>query len=83
MESEEGKAEYVLNETGKIYVGNHKNVCGKPWNFSQVRFKQISTMFLILDFTHHELPIVSGHSPVSSNHNAGHLRTGEIFFSKA
>lgn len=27
MEKEEWREEYVLNDTGKIYVGNYKQVC--------------------------------------------------------
>ena len=36
MEWEEGRKEYVLNETGRVYVGNSKKPQARPWNFGQV-----------------------------------------------
>ena len=36
MEWEEGRKEYVLNETGRVYVGNSKKLRARPWNFGQV-----------------------------------------------
>ena len=36
MDWEEGKKEYVLNETGRVYKGDSKKPQGRPWNFGQV-----------------------------------------------
>lgn len=30
--------EYILNETGKIYIGNKTSIREKPWNFGQVKY---------------------------------------------
>ncbi|XP_077976986.1 protein-glutamine gamma-glutamyltransferase K-like [Glandiceps talaboti] len=35
LDSEEQLEEYVLNDTGFIYVGSHRNPTGRPWNFGQ------------------------------------------------
>jgi hypothetical protein len=36
LSSEEERAEYILNDTGYIYMGFFKHIRGKPWNFGQV-----------------------------------------------
>lgn len=36
MESESEKDEYVLNDTGNIWIGSARNNYGRPWNFGQV-----------------------------------------------
>ena len=40
LEKEAERQEYVLNETGRVFMGNarneDKNVFGRPWNFGQV-----------------------------------------------
>ncbi|XP_064598835.1 hemocyte protein-glutamine gamma-glutamyltransferase-like [Liolophura sinensis] len=63
MESEDGKAEYVLNETGKIYVGNHKNVCGKPWNFSQFDGVVLDCAIKVLDQS--KMPVIARGDPIN------------------
>ena len=37
MADNDERTEYVLNDTGYIYVGSTKNIRGRPWNFGQVR----------------------------------------------
>jgi transglutaminase 1 len=35
MQDERERREYVLNETGKIFVGSHKQVKGRRWVYGQ------------------------------------------------
>lgn len=37
MASEAQKKEYVLNDTGYIYVGSAYSIYDRPWNFGQVK----------------------------------------------
>lgn len=36
MEDEKLLDEYILNETGRIWVGTSQHFRGRPWNFGQV-----------------------------------------------
>lgn len=36
MENEAERFEYVLNDTGRIWMGSARCNSGKPWNFGQV-----------------------------------------------
>ena len=37
LPKEEERYEYVLNETGLIWAGTHRDTFTWPWNFAQVR----------------------------------------------
>lgn len=37
MANEEQRKEYVLNDTGYIYVGSAHSIYGRPWNYGQVK----------------------------------------------
>ena len=41
MDWEDGRKEYVLNETGRVYVGGAKKPQGRPWNFGQVTYNVV------------------------------------------
>ena len=50
MASEAERQEYVLNETGRIYIGSARSICGRPWNFGQVNrgnFVALATNYII------------------------------------
>ena len=36
--------EYVLNDSGVIFHGNHKQIGAKPWFFGQVRYISIQIL---------------------------------------
>ncbi|XP_078688322.1 protein-glutamine gamma-glutamyltransferase K-like isoform X1 [Branchiostoma floridae x Branchiostoma belcheri] len=41
--------EYVLNETGFIYVGSKRRISGRPWNFGQFDDPVLDTSLYLLD----------------------------------
>lgn len=41
--------EYVLNDTGKIYVGNRKQIHGRKWNFGQFEENVLDCALYMLD----------------------------------
>ena len=49
MTSEEEKAEYVLNDVGKMYTGNYKQVGAKPWNFAMHEDPTLDCTLYLLD----------------------------------
>ncbi|XP_048367765.1 protein-glutamine gamma-glutamyltransferase 4 [Sphaerodactylus townsendi] len=49
MPGDAERAEYVLNDTGCIYVGSTKNVQGRPWNFGQFEEDVLDCCMYLLD----------------------------------
>ena len=35
MENDGQKIEYVMNDSGKVYIGGYRNVRGRPWIYGQ------------------------------------------------
>lgn len=55
MADEAQRNEYVLNDTGYIYVGSAYNIYNRPWNFGQVKYSYLAgvmTLIRSLSFTH-------------------------------
>uniref|UniRef100_A0A8C0ZUU8 protein-glutamine gamma-glutamyltransferase n=1 Tax=Castor canadensis TaxID=51338 RepID=A0A8C0ZUU8_CASCN len=48
LSSEEERAEYILNDTGYIYMGFFKHIRGKPWNFGQFEKNILSCSIFLL-----------------------------------
>ncbi len=40
LDQEASREEYVLNDSGRIWMGTAKKNFGMPWNFGQVRQKE-------------------------------------------
>ncbi|NWH76097.1 TGM4 glutamyltransferase, partial [Piaya cayana] len=49
LANEEQRKEYVLNDTGYIYVGSAHSIYGKPWNFGQFEDSILDTCMYLLD----------------------------------
>uniref|UniRef100_A0A8D2IH06 Transglutaminase 4 n=1 Tax=Varanus komodoensis TaxID=61221 RepID=A0A8D2IH06_VARKO len=49
MPNDDERAEYVLNDTGYIYVGSAKNILGRPWNFGQFEEEVLDCCMYLLD----------------------------------
>ncbi|MEE6510537.1 hypothetical protein FKM82_030437 [Ascaphus truei] len=49
MPSDGGRKEYVLNDTGYIYVGSSNNISGRPWNFGQYELDVLDCCMFLLD----------------------------------
>ncbi|XP_073534258.1 protein-glutamine gamma-glutamyltransferase 4 [Phyllobates terribilis] len=49
MPNEDERKEYVLNDTGYIYVGSQTNIKARPWNFGQYEEDVLDCCFLLLD----------------------------------
>lgn len=44
MPSDAERLEYVLNDTGYLYVGSSEKIFAKPWNFGQVKIRIVSVL---------------------------------------
>uniref|UniRef100_A0A8D0L7K0 Transglutaminase 4 n=1 Tax=Sphenodon punctatus TaxID=8508 RepID=A0A8D0L7K0_SPHPU len=79
MPDDAEKAEYVLNDTGYIYVGSTKNIRGRPWNFGQFEEDVLDCCMYLLDKSNlkqkvrKDPVIVSRSMSVNSNDDAGVL----------
>ncbi|XP_077125216.1 protein-glutamine gamma-glutamyltransferase 4 [Ranitomeya variabilis] len=49
MPNEDERKEYVLNDTGYIYVGSQNNIKARPWNFGQYEEDVLDCCFFLLD----------------------------------
>ncbi|CAN2389650.1 mating plug formation [Pristimantis euphronides] len=49
MPDEEERKEYVLNDTGYIYVGSQSNIKARPWNFGQHEDDVLDCCFFLLN----------------------------------
>nr|XP_006990868.2 protein-glutamine gamma-glutamyltransferase 4 isoform X2 [Peromyscus maniculatus bairdii]XP_015864529.1 protein-glutamine gamma-glutamyltransferase 4 isoform X2 [Peromyscus maniculatus bairdii] len=65
MPSEEDRAEYVLNDSGYIYMGFAKQIKEKPWTFGQFEKHVLSCCFSLLEQLEH----VDMQSPVNVSRN--------------
>ncbi|ERE74724.1 kinesin-like protein KIF15 [Cricetulus griseus] len=73
LPSEEERAEYILNDTGYIYMGFAKQIKEKPWTFGQFEKSVLDCcMYLLSNLTPHELQ-----SPVSVSRTICTMVCGE------
>ncbi|GAB1598777.1 hemocyte protein-glutamine gamma-glutamyltransferase-like, partial [Argonauta hians] len=63
MVNENERKEYVMNESGKIYVGTSKQIYGRTWNYDQFQGCVLDCVLYMLDNS--ELPLHSRKSPIS------------------
>ncbi|XP_042328168.1 protein-glutamine gamma-glutamyltransferase 4-like [Sceloporus undulatus] len=49
MPDDDERTEYVMNDTGYIYVGSTKNIRGRPWNFGQFEKDILDCCMYLLD----------------------------------
>ncbi|KAJ6661998.1 hypothetical protein lerEdw1_012845 [Lerista edwardsae] len=49
MPNEAERAEYVLNDTGYLYVGSAKNIRERPWNYGQFEESVLDCCMYLLD----------------------------------
>lgn len=57
MEDDAQREEYVMNDRGKVYVGNHRRPRGRPWAFGQFEDSVLPVACYILElgrFSHSE-----------------------------
>ncbi|XP_052824061.1 hemocyte protein-glutamine gamma-glutamyltransferase [Octopus bimaculoides] len=63
MSNEDERKEYVMRETGKIYVGTSNQIYGKTWNFGQFGDEVLDCVLYLLEES--ELPLHSRRNPVT------------------
>ncbi|NXL86607.1 TGM4 glutamyltransferase, partial [Alectura lathami] len=63
LSNEAERKEYVLNDTGYIYVGSAYNIQGRPWNFGQFEEHILDTCMYLLDKS--KLKMSSRRDPVA------------------
>uniref|UniRef100_A0A8C0HAX7 Transglutaminase 4 n=1 Tax=Chelonoidis abingdonii TaxID=106734 RepID=A0A8C0HAX7_CHEAB len=49
MPNDTERLEYVLSDTGSIYVGSVQNIVGRPWNFGQFEEDVLDSCMYLLD----------------------------------
>ncbi|XP_068090597.1 protein-glutamine gamma-glutamyltransferase 4 [Hyperolius riggenbachi] len=62
MPGEEKRQEYVLNDTGYIYVGSSSKITARPWNFGQHETDILDCCMYLLD--HSELKPAAKRDPI-------------------
>ncbi|NWU99221.1 TGM4 glutamyltransferase, partial [Upupa epops] len=62
LDNEEQRKEYVLNDTGCIYVGSANSIYERPWNFGQFEESILDACMYLLDKS--ELKLTSRRNPV-------------------
>lgn len=73
MANEAQKKEYVLNDTGYIYVGSAYNIYNRPWNFGQVKHSCLVSPMTLLHLLGME-PMKCWNDPASFTGRAHLLR---------
>ncbi len=51
LDSEELRREYVMNETGKIYLGTHNRPKGRRWIYGQFQDSVLPATHLLLELS--------------------------------
>lgn len=63
MENEDERDEYVMNDSGKIYSGNYKQIGSKPWEFGQFEDFMLDCCMYLLEQV--DLKLTSWGDPVA------------------
>ncbi|NXX42478.1 TGM4 glutamyltransferase, partial [Tricholaema leucomelas] len=63
LEDDEKRKEYVLNDTGSIYVGSANSIYSRPWNFGQFEESILDACMYLLDKS--ELKLAKRRDPVT------------------
>ena len=49
IQDEAERKEYILNETGRLYVGSKKRIFSRPWNFGQFERPSLEAALTLLE----------------------------------